>query len=359
MRRKRAAAACNGRKKDSYNQSVMLSPEKQQDEQCDSTGDFVEHFELTEHVRIAIIALYGFIFALLGILFFVKKVFHKHVDNLWIRTKSFLGIVLFFSVVFLCNKITAFLGLALISYLCLKEFFSLIPTRRTDRIAILWAYLSIPITYYILYTHWMLLFYLFIPLYMFMLLAARMVISGNTEGFLKNLAVLQFGLMITVYAVGYLGLIAQIPLAYNPKGGSLGLLFYILVFTIANDFMQMFCGKAFGKHKIIPKVSPNKTWEGFLGGVVGSTFLSMGMGYYLTPLSLPELAWVGAGLAITGFFGDVTMSAIKRDMGVKDTSTLIPGHGGILDRLDSLLFTAPLFFHYLAYTFKIMIRPGM
>ena len=319
----------------------------------------MEHFVLTDNVRIAIIVLYGFVFFLLGLMLFLKKVFHKNLDNLWIRTKSFLGIVVFFSVIFLCNKLVAFIGLALISYLCLKEFFSLIPIRRTDREVILWAYLSIPFTYYILYINWMLLFYLFIPLYMFILLSIRMVISGNTEGFLKNLSVLQYGLMLTVYAVGYLGLIAEIPLSYNPKGGSLGLLFYILMLTISNDFIQMFCGKVFGKHKITPKVSPNKTWEGFLGGVIGSTFLSMGMGYYLTPLSLSQLAFLGGGLAVLGFFGDVTMSAIKRDMGVKDTSTLIPGHGGILDRLDSLLFTAPLFFHYMAYTFKIMIQRGM
>lgn len=159
--------------------------------------------------------------------------------------------------------------------------------------------------------------------------------------------------MTTVYAIGYLGLISIIPHSYNPKAGSVGLLFYILILAISNDFMQMVCGKLFGKHKIIPLISPNKTWEGFIGGVVGSAILSVIMGLMLTPMNLGQCIFAGVVLSVFGFFGDVTISAIKRDMGVKDTSSLIPGHGGILDRFDSMIYIAPLFFHYIVYTFQI------
>lgn len=319
----------------------------------------MEHFLFTHNVKVALAILYGFVFLLMGIVKTVQITTKKDLDNIWIRLKSFLLIVIFFTVAFSFNKIFAFLFLMLISYLCLKEFLSLIPIRKTDRNVLLWAYWSIPASYLIIYIHWATLFYLFIPLYMFILISVRMVLSSNTEGFLKNLAVLQYGLMTTVYAVGYLGMLAIIPAQYNPKGGALGLLFYILVLTVSNDFMQMFCGKALGKHKIIPKVSPNKTWEGFIGGVIGTTILSVVMAHYLTPLTLGQSVFCGAVLAMFGFFGDVTMSAIKRDLGVKDTSSLIPGHGGILDRLDSLLFTAPLFFHYFAYLNTIVITKGM
>lgn len=315
----------------------------------------MEHFVFTHNVKIALVALYGFIFALLAFIKIFSAITKKDMENWWIRTKSFFMIVLFFTLAFCFNKITAFLFLMLISYLCLKEFLSLIPTRRTDRNVLLWAYWSIPISYYIVYINWATMFYLWIPLYMFILLSIRMVMSGNVQGFLKNLAVLQYGLMSTVYALGYLGLIAIIPMKYNLQGGAVGLLFFILVFTVANDFIQMFSGKTFGKHKIIPKVSPNKTWEGFIGGVIGSTLLAMFMGHYITPFSIGQLAFLGFTLSVCGFFGDVTMSAIKRDLGVKDTSSLIPGHGGILDRLDSLLFTAPLFFHFFAYTYSIVL----
>ena len=319
----------------------------------------MEHFVLTHNVKIAIVILYSIIFLLMGLVKFMQIAFKKDMENMWIRLKSFCLIVLFFTAAFCFNKITAFLFLALISYLSLKEFLSLIPTRRTDRNVLLWAYWSIPISYYIIYIKWATLFYLWIPLYVFILLSMRMVMASNVNGFLKNLAVLQYGLMTTVYALGYLGLLAIIPIKYNPQGGAVGLLLFILVFTVSNDFLQMFSGKTFGKHKIIPKVSPNKTWEGLIGGVIGSTVLAVVMGRFLTPFSVGQLIFLGSALSVFGFFGDVTMYAIKRDLGVKDTSTLIPGHGGILDRLDSLLFTAPLFFHYFAYTYTIVITKNM
>lgn len=319
----------------------------------------MEHFVFTHNLKTALVVLYSIIFFLMIFVKFMTVVFKKDMENMWIRLKSFFLIVVLFTLAFCFNRITAFVFLTLISYLCFKEFLSLIPTRKTDRNVLLWAYLSIPISYYIIYIHWATLFYLWIPLYMFILISVRMVMASNVNGFLKNLAVLQYGLMTTVYALGYLGLLAIIPMKYNPQGGALGLLFFILVFTVSNDFIQMFSGKVFGKHKIIPKVSPNKTWEGLIGGVIGSTALAVLMGRLLTPFNIGQLLFLGASLSIFGFFGDVTMSAIKRDLGVKDTSSLIPGHGGILDRLDSLLFTAPLFFHYFAYTYTIVINMKM
>ncbi|HAV51612.1 MAG TPA: phosphatidate cytidylyltransferase, partial [Brevundimonas sp.] len=125
--------------------------------------------------------------------------------------------------------------------------------------------------------------------------------------------------------------------------------FLLLFVTEANDVLQYICGKAFGRHKIVPKVSPNKTWEGFLGGWI----LSAGLFWFLAPvftgLDRIEALIVALVLPVAGFAGDVTMSAVKRDLGVKDTSRLIPGHGGVLDRIDSLTFTAPLYFHLMAY----------
>ena len=91
------------------------------------------------------------------------------------------------------------------------------------------------------------------------------------------------------------------------------------------------------------------TWEGFVGGVITTSVISAILAPYLTPLTIYQGIFAGFALSIAGFLGDVIMSAIKRDLGVKDTGTLLPGHGGILDRLDSLIFTAPLFFHYVVY----------
>jgi len=131
------------------------------------------------------------------------------------------------------------------------------------------------------------------------------------------------------------------------------MLLCILILTVFNDYAQFLFGKSLGKHKIIPKVSPNKTWEGFIGGVIATTIMALFLVPYLTPSSIVLAGGAGFVIAVTGFLGDVTMSAIKRDIGVKDTSSLLPGHGGILDRLDSLVFTAPLFFHYTVFMNKI------
>ena len=112
---------------------------------------------------------------------------------------------------------------------------------------------------------------------------------------------------------------------------------------------QYLWGKLLGRRKIMPTVSPNKTWEGFIGGWITTAVLIWFLAPIFTPLKGLGLTVLAFALPLAGFAGDVTMSAIKRDIGVKDTSRLIPGHGGVLDRADSLTFTAPLYFHVLAF----------
>ncbi|MEJ2575054.1 MAG: phosphatidate cytidylyltransferase, partial [Gammaproteobacteria bacterium] len=127
------------------------------------------------------------------------------------------------------------------------------------------------------------------------------------------------------------------------------LVLYLVFLTQFNDVMQYTWGKLFGRHKIIPKVSPNKTWQGFGGGVLTTAVLAALLGPWLTPLSIPQAILAGLIIGAGGFVGDVIISALKRDIGVKDSGSLLPGHGGLLDRLDSLLYTAPLFFHFVYY----------
>jgi phosphatidate cytidylyltransferase len=115
-----------------------------------------------------------------------------------------------------------------------------------------------------------------------------------------------------------------------------------------SDVLQYIWGKTLGRHKIIPAVSPNKTWEGFLGGITSAVALSLLM-RFLTPFSWREVMAVALLITVAGFFGGAVMSAVKRDFGVKDFGSIIPGHGGILDRVDSLCYAAPIFFHYVRY----------
>jgi len=118
-----------------------------------------------------------------------------------------------------------------------------------------------------------------------------------------------------------------------------------------NDVAQYFWGKLLGRHKVTPNVSPKKTWEGLIGGVLTTVLLATLVGPYLTPMDPLWSALAGGVIGISGFLGDINISAMKRDLGVKDAGGLIPGHGGILDRVDSLTYAAPAFFHFFRYFF--------
>jgi phosphatidate cytidylyltransferase len=178
-----------------------------------------------------------------------------------------------------------------------------------------------------------------------------MLMTGVTEGFIKAASTLQWGLMLTVYNVSHMAFLLVLPLHASAPAGGAGLLVYLLFLTQFNDVAQYVWGKLTGRHKIMPSISPNKTWEGFLGGFATTVALSAAIAPWLTPFDLPLAFGAGALIACLGFVGDVTVSAIKRDLGIKDTGAMLPGHGGILDRIDSLTFTAPIFLHYTRFFF--------
>ncbi|HYE45421.1 MAG TPA: phosphatidate cytidylyltransferase [Caulobacter sp.] len=237
---------------------------------------------------------------------------------------------------------------ALISFVALREFLSLAPTRREDRLIILAAYLSIPVSYFCIVIDKYAIFLVIVPVYAFLLTPFLMASFGQTKGYLSRVAMFHWGMMSCVYNIGYVPFLMRVPDAEAPAGAA-GLVLLLLIATEFNDVAQYVWGKTLGRRKIVPTVSPNKTWEGFIGGWLSTAALIWAIGPLLSPLSGVGLAVVAISLPLAGFAGDVTMSAIKRDIGVKDTSGLIPGHGGLLDRIDSLTFAAPLFFHLLAF----------
>lgn len=274
---------------------------------------------------------------------------HKDLSELILRIQSWWWMVAIFCLAISLSRNTAIAFFAVLSFLALKEYLSLIPTRRADRRVLFWAYLAIPIQYLWVGMSWYGMFIIFIPVYVFLLLPARMLIVGETKFFLRAVGTLHWGLMTTVFSISHVAFLFALPEATNALSGNAGLVLFLVLLTQLNDVAQYIWGKRYGKHKIVPKVSPNKTREGLIGGVLTTTVLASIAAPWLTPLTIPQSVLAGVIIGLGGFIGDVTVSAIKRDIGVKDSGQMLPGHGGILDRLDSLTYTAPLFFHYLYY----------
>jgi phosphatidate cytidylyltransferase len=237
----------------------------------------------------------------------------------------------------------------LLSFLALREFMTLTPTSRADHGVLLWAFfIFAPIQYLLVWMQWYGLFSVLIPVYGFVAITGRMALSGNTERFLERTATLQWGVMACVYCVSHapaLLMLGPIP-GYDGNGATL--LFYLVLVAQFNDVMQYVWGKLAGRRPVAPTVSPNKTWGGFIGGTITAVGLGTAL-WWATPFTPLVAAAMSLAITLLGFMGGLVMSAIKRDRGVKDYGTLIEGHGGVLDRIDSLLFAAPVFFHLIRF----------
>ena len=299
------------------------------------------------------IALWGVVVVLVAgtLIIWFKRVFRPSASDreLALRMRSWWVMAGLFILAIAVNRALGVLFFGLVSFLALKEYLSIIPTRSADKRVLLWAYLAIPLQYLWVWLGWYGMFIIFIPDYMFLLMPLRMLIEGETQGFLKAAGTLHWGLMTTVFSLSHAAYLLALPNQVNPAANSAGILLFLVFLTQFNDIMQYVWGKLLGSIKVIPKVSPNKTLGGLLGGVATTTLLSWLLAPYLTPLVGWEPLAAGVLIGFAGFVGDVSISAVKRDLGIKDTGNLIPGHGGILDRVDSLTYTAPLFFHFVYY----------
>ncbi len=270
------------------------------------------------------------------------------VDNVNARIRAWWVMAGLFVVAVATGKIGSLLLFALISFLALREFVTLAPTRAGDHRALFWSFFVVtPLQYSLIWIGWYGLFCILIPVYVSIFLAIRTALAGDTERFLERTATNQWGLMICVYFVSYVPalLMLDIP-GYERQAPQL--MFFLVLVVQVSDVLQYVWGKLLGKRRIAPAISPNKTWEGLVGGVVCATAIGAGV-WWATPFSPAVAALMACIVTSMGFAGGLIMSAIKRDRGVKDYGALIEGHGGVLDRIDSLCFAAPVFFHLTRY----------
>ena len=272
------------------------------------------------------------------------------VANLVARINAWWVMIIIFFLAMATGGIGSVILFGLTSFLALREYVTLTPTTRADHRALFWAFFVItPLQYILIACHNYGLAIIMIPVYAYIFVPIRNVIAGDCKDFLARSAKIQWGLMVCVYFVSYAPalMLLHIP---GREGQDGKLLYFLVCVAQMSDVLQYVFGKCFGLHKIAPNVSPNKTIEGFIGGVGGAVLIGTGL-YWITPFNPWQAALMALVVALMGFYGGLVMSAIKRDRGVKDYGATIPGHGGIMDRIDSLCFAAPVFFHLTRYFF--------
>ncbi len=272
------------------------------------------------------------------------------VENLNARVKAWWGMCAVFAVALATGGLGSVVLFGLVSFLALREFVTLTPTRPGDHRALFAAFFVFaPLQYVLVGMQWYGLFTVLIPVYGFLFIPSRIVVTGDVEQFLTRAATIQWGLMVCVYCVSHAPALLMLHIP-GYEGQNAKLLFFLVLVVQVSDVLQYVWGKTLGRTPIAPKVSPNKTWEGFVGGVASATLIG-GLLWWVTPFTPFQAAGMSLAITLMGFAGGLTMSAVKRDRGVKDFGTMIEGHGGIMDRIDSICFSAPVFFHLTRYFF--------
>ena len=273
---------------------------------------------------------------------------HAVIDNLNARINAWWVMIL---IIFAAAALGFYgvIGLFfVISFMALREFLSLLYIRRGDHLALAACfYVILPLQYFLVAIDWFSMFTIFIPVYGFLFLPILSALLGDTAHFLDRSTKVQWALMISVFCISHIPAILTLDIEGFEDKRLLLMIFLILVVQ-SSDVLQYVWGKLFGKHKIAPKLSPSKTVEGFVGGVVSASVLG-GLLYWLTPFNPVQAVLMSLLICLMGFLGGLVMSAMKRSMGVKDWGNMISGHGGMLDRMDSLCFAAPIFFHVVRY----------
>jgi phosphatidate cytidylyltransferase len=268
--------------------------------------------------------------------------------NLVERVNAWWVMVAILAVALLTGPTMTLVLFALASFFALREFITLTPSRPGDRLPLSLAFFMVlPLQFVLIGMHRYGLFAIFIPVYAFLLLPSIAALRSDIDDFLSRSAKQQWGLMVTVYCLSHAPALLMLPLP-GAEGRNALLLFYLLLVVQMSDVMQYVFGKLFGKTKIAPVVSPSKTVEGFIGGGIAATLIGAAM-WWITPFTPLQSAAMAAVIVMMGFLGGLTLSAVKRSLGAKDWGVMIEGHGGVLDRTDSICFAAPMFFHIVRF----------
>ncbi|MEZ6877546.1 phosphatidate cytidylyltransferase [Enterobacter sp. KBR-315C3_2022] len=270
--------------------------------------------------------------------------------NLNARIRAWWVMCLLSVAAMLCGPVGSTLLFAMMSLLALRECITLTPTHRGDHEALFWCFfILLPLQYVLVGIQWYGTFAIFIPVFAFLFIPTRMALAGDSKNFLERSAKIQWSMMIAVYCISYAPALLMLPIpGYEHQ--NIKLLLFLMIVVQISDVLQYVFGKLMGKRPIAPRLSPNKTVEGFVGGIGTATLVGTLL-WWITPFAPWQAALISLAITLLGFAGGLCMSAIKRDRGVKDFGATIEGHGGMMDRIDSLCFAAPVFFHIVRFWF--------
>ncbi|SON56993.1 Phosphatidate cytidylyltransferase [Hartmannibacter diazotrophicus] len=270
------------------------------------------------------------------------------IENLNDRIRAWWVMAIVISIALVGGRFGVILLFALSSFAALREFMTLTNASRADHATLVAAFFVVlPLQFWLIWIDWYGFYSIFIPVYVFLFLPIVSALSGMTRNFLIRIAEMQWALMICVFCMSHVPALMDLKIPGYEGRGVLLIAFLVIVVQLS-DVLQYVWGKLIGRRKIAPHLSPSKTIEGFLGGCLSATLIGAGL-WWMTPFTPLQAGAMSLLITLMGFFGGLVMSAIKRDRGVKDWGHLIAGHGGFIDRLDSVIFAAPLFFHVTRY----------
>src|SRR5271157_399288 len=272
------------------------------------------------------------------------------IENVNTRIRAWWKMCVIFALAILVGRIGSLVLFGLISFLALREYMTLVPTRRADHRTLFWSFFVImPLQYCLIGLQWYGFFVLMIPVLAVLFVTTSIAIAGDTASFLERSAKIQFGIMVCAYCLSYAPALLMLSIP-GYEGRDARLLLYLVIVDQMSGVLQFVWDKLIGKNKIAWRVSPHKTWEGSFGGVLSATALGTAL-WWATPFTPLQSAGMAFTICVLGFCGSLVICAIKRDIGIKDFGMVIERHGGILDRIDSLCFAAPIFFQLVRYYF--------
>lgn len=270
------------------------------------------------------------------------------VETLFARINAWWAMMVLLTLAGLFGRLGVVALFSLLSFSALREFLTLTAKRRADHWVLMFSFfIALPLQYLLVYLGWVGLFTSLIPVYAFLFLPVLAAMRGDTASFLTRVAETQWGLMLTIFAASHAPALLLLDID-GFEGKQILLIAWLAIVVQGADIAHFLTPRLLGRTRIAPALAHSRTWEGFLGALGAGTVLGTALAW-ITPFAPWQAALIAPAVSLLGYGGGMVMAAIKRDKGVVDWGHLIPGQGGFIDRLDSALFSAPLFFHVVRF----------